>query len=314
MKQILTYLKIHIKADFNLPLYIYTFIFLIVTITINYVYKFEDSFLDKVYGYPSGFIYYILFYAFAYYSIAIPQAIITKKPERLKNKTFWLKSFIFIAFIGVSGAFYFYIYVCKLFNETDALYMRRILWNSKNFIVFLIPLILVKYIYDRKTAGLYGLSFKGFDPKPYIMMLLIVIPFIVLASFQQDFLTTYPTFKVWKYNSAFGMKPWQMSALYEVVYGLDFFFVELLFRGALVIGMVSIMGKDAVLPMVATYAFLHFGKPLGETISSVFGGYVLGVIALHSEKIFASGIIHIGVAYSMEFIALAQHLIAGAKN
>ena len=36
--------------------------------------------------------------------------------------------------------------------------------------------------------------------------------------------------------------------------------------------------------MAATYAALHFGKPMGETISSIFGGYILGVIALYNHS------------------------------
>ena len=71
--------------------------------------------------------------------------------------------------------------------------------------------------------------------------------------------------------------------------------------------MAKILGKDAVLPMVVTYAFLHFGKPLGETVGSIFGGYILGVIALRTKHIFGGCIIHIGVAYLMEVMALWQH-------
>ena len=71
--------------------------------------------------------------------------------------------------------------------------------------------------------------------------------------------------------------------------------------------MVKLLGKEAVLPMVSMYAFLHFGKPLGETIGSVFGGYILGVIALKKEHIFGGFIIHVGVAYLMEITAFWQH-------
>ena len=42
-------------------------------------------------------------------------------------------------------------------------------------------------------------------------------------------------------------------------YLFNFFNIELLFRGVLVIGMVHYLGPKAILPMVVTYAFLHFG-------------------------------------------------------
>lgn len=70
----------------------------------------------------------------------------------------------------------------------------------------------------------------------------------------------------------------------KFAYAWDFVSVELAFRGFLIIGMIKILGKGAVLPMAVTYAFYHFGKPAGETISSVFGGYILGIIALLYKK------------------------------
>ena len=104
-----------------------------------------------------------------------------------------------------------------------------------------------------------------------------------------------------------GLSQTQMGVIYEFFYLADFTFTELVFRGVLVIGMARLIGKDAVLPMVAVYAFLHFGKPLGETIGSVFGGYILGVIALKSKNIVGGCIIHIGVAFLMDIAAYIQH-------
>jgi len=54
---------------------------------------------------------------------------------------------------------------------------------------------------------------------------------------------------------------------------------------------------------------LHFGKPIGEAISSIFGGYVLGVIALNTKSIVGGSIVHIGVAWLMELFAYLQHYI-----
>lgn len=96
--------------------------------------------------------------------------------------------------------------------------------------------------------------------------------------------------------------------VFELAYGIDFIATELLFRGFLIIGMAHILGKDVILPMVVTYAFLHFGKPLGETIGSVFGGYILGIMALYSRNIWGGIAIHLGVAWLMELAAFLQLL------
>jgi membrane protease YdiL (CAAX protease family) len=105
-----------------------------------------------------------------------------------------------------------------------------------------------------------------------------------------------------------GVPKWVTVLFFELVYGWDFVATEWIFRGFFVIGMASVMGPRAVLPMVVTYAFLHFGKPLGETIGSVFGGYILGVIALRTGSIWGGIAIHLGVAWLMEIAAFLQRL------
>lgn len=308
MKSILKYLKAHIKEDFHLGIYLYTSIFLLITIFINYQLDFEDKILDSYYGSWKGYLFYFIFYAFSYYAIAVPKLIVQKNLLVLKNNTFWYKSLIFIGFIAISASFYHFNKITTFFdNNYEVYYIVKIINNSKRFIVILVPFFVLKYIFDRYERGLYGLGIWNFYMKPYFAMLLIMFPLISFVSFSNDFLQTYPTFKPWFFIEVFGLSKLQMIGLYEFVYGLDFITVELMFRGGLVIGMVAIMGKDAILPMVCTYAFLHFGKPVGETIGSIFGGYILGVIALYSRNILGGCIIHIGVAYLMEFTALIQH-------
>jgi len=67
-----------------------------------------------------------------------------------------------------------------------------------------------------------------------------------------------------------------------------------------------ILGGHVVLPMVATYMFLHYGKPLAESISSVFGGYILGIISLYTRKIWGGIMIHVGIAWLMELLGWWQ--------
>jgi membrane protease YdiL (CAAX protease family) len=82
--------------------------------------------------------------------------------------------------------------------------------------------------------------------------------------------------------------------------------VEIFFRGFLVLAVGRFLGKDAILPMAATYAALHFGKPLGETISSIFGGYILGVVCFRSATIYGGIFLHAGIALMMELYAFWQ--------
>lgn len=75
--------------------------------------------------------------------------------------------------------------------------------------------------------------------------------------------------------------------------------------------MAHLLGRGTVLPMVVVYAFLHFGKPLGECIGSIFGGYLLGILALHSRSLWGGVVLHLGVAWLMEGAAFLQLKVSG---
>jgi hypothetical protein len=310
MKKISQYLKDFVKADFNASFYLYTAAFLVITIYLNYNWDLEKKWIDDSNSWKDYFFSFS-FNAFAYYAIAVPKAFAYKE-DYLKNSSFWIKSSLFLLILSIDGSFFHhthYIFSRDYLNYDEQYFLLKIITNVYPTFVYFIPLIVLKYIYDRNEKGLYGLSVEGFDYKVYFVFLFIMTPLIFWASFQPDFLEAYPSFKPWAANEVFGLSKAQMSGIFEVFYLFDFVTVELLFRGALVIGLSSIMGKHTILPMVVTYAFLHFGKPMAETIGSIFGGYVLGVIALYSRSILGGCAIHMGVALLMEVMALIQYYL-----
>ena len=159
--------------------------------------------------------------------------------------------------------------------------------------------------------GFYGLNFKFGNGKIYLSMLAIIAPLIILASFTPDFIQAYPRYRVWQFETMSILPAWASTSIFELFYVVDFAMTEWMFRGALVIGMVSILGKDAILPMASIYVFLHFGKPLGETISSFFGGYFLGILAFTTRHIWGGVILHAGIALLMELMGLFQFYVLG---
>lgn len=231
-----------------------------------------------------------------------------KDSTYLKEPLFWVKSILLIGIIGLNNGYYLFPDMVKSIDQYELqVFAYRIASGLKGFVFYLIPLLIIKYFFDRKEKHIYGLTTKGFDYKPYLYLLLLITPFIIGASFQSAFRAQYPFFKAWQFGEIAGLQVWQTTAIYEVLYGISFVFLEWVFRGALILGLAAFMGKKVILPMVATYAFLHFGKPLPETISSIFGGYILGVIALYSKSVFGGCLIHIGIAYLMDFSAIIQH-------
>jgi hypothetical protein len=148
--------------------------------------------------------------------------------------------------------------------------------------------------------GAVGLTTKGFHAGPYFGLLLLLVPLVALASTQPDFLRVYPKVRNIAFMSNYPGSLWLRQAGYELSYGLDFLSIELFFRGLLVIGLLRYAGEQAILPMAAFYCTIHFGKPLGECITSFVGGLALGVLAFRTRSMLGGLIVHLGLAWLME--------------
>lgn len=148
-----------------------------------------------------------------------------------------------------------------------------------------------------------GLTGKGFHAGPYLGLLLLLVPLVALACTRPDFLRVYPKVKSVAFISGYPGPVWFRQLGYELSYGLDFVSIELFFRGLLVIGLVRYAGEQAILPMAAFYCTIHFGKPLGECITSFGGGLALGVLAYRTRSVLGGLIVHLGLAWLMEGMA-----------
>jgi hypothetical protein len=213
-------------------------------------------------------------------------------------------------------------------------------WDRYTLLVVQLPLkllLLFTFLFACRKFGLLegdsiaagaGLTRRNFDAAPYFALLLLLLPLIALASTQHDFLQVYPKVQNLSFIDGFAHPAWPWKLLYELSYGLDFLGIELFFRGLLVIGLLRFVGQDAsassdplrqgphrsepsldsVLPMAAFYCTIHFGKPLGECISSFFGGIILGVLAANTRTILGGLIVHLGLAWLMEIGGWLGHL------
>jgi hypothetical protein len=310
MKTILQTIREHIKADWNPWIYGFTAAFLIAAIALNYSFDFQNKFVERGGTDIEAILRFFAFYSFAYYAIAIPKLLVSGQQSVLKNREFWIKSLSLLVLISIVGRLRYYKYVGELFNDIPTrAFVMKLLVQARCTLIYLIPLFVLKRVYDHHTKGLYGLSFSKSDLRIYFVLLAIVAPLVIAASFTPDFLSAYPRYKPWIVDLVPGMSKVAMTGVFETFYGLDFVMVELMFRGAFVIGMIAVMGKDSILPMVSVYAFLHFGKPLGESIGAVFGGYILGVIAWKTRHIWGGVIIHMGVAFLMEIMGFLQYYV-----
>lgn len=185
-------------------------------------------------------------------------------------------------------------------------YWNQIIYWPARLIV-MTGILFVLWISFYRNEPFFGLTTKnpafrqtGFKWKPYLLLLLIMVPLIAAASTQKDFLSVYP-----KMQNVSGFletisNSWFYKFLFELSYGSDFISIELFFRGFLVLAFIKFAGKDATLPMACFYCAIHFGKPLGECISSYFGGILLGIVVYHTRSIYGGLIVHLGIAWLME--------------
>ena len=180
----------------------------------------------------------------------------------------------------------------------DYYWNQVIYWPTRLIVLSFILFIFWKIFYSKESF--FGLTIKNFNWKPYLIMLLIMVPLIAAASTQPDFLNMYPKLKDVD-TALYGVKyKWFYHLLHELSYGSDFISVELFFRGFLILAFVKVVGKDAILPMACFYCTIHFGKPLGECISSYFGGMILGIVVYNTRSIIGGLMVHLGIAWLME--------------
>ena len=180
----------------------------------------------------------------------------------------------------------------------DYYWNQVIYWPMRLIVIACMLFILWKLFYNEQSF--FGLTVKNFEWRPYLLMLLVMIPLVAAASTQPDFLRMYPKLREVETVLYTVKNKWLYHLLYELSYGSDFITVELFFRGFLILAFIKIAGKDAILPMACFYCTIHFGKPLGECISSYFGGLILGIVVYNTRSIVGGLIVHLGIAWLME--------------
>lgn len=311
MKKIWKFLTTHLREDFHPGHYALITAFLAAAIYLNYKFDYEDSVLGVKKGFDK-YLHYFVLYSVAFYLSSLSYLIFSKKLYILVEAEFWIKSVVAIAVLSLdTSAFFLRDITNSYFNPALQFYAYKVMVNLMSLVVIVVPIAVLYFVTEKEQKNFYGLSARKFDFRPYILMLLIMIPIIAAASSHESFLRQYPMYKTSGASSYLGVPEWVTVVGYEVAYALDFITVEFFFRGFLVIGLMSLMGRGVVLTMAVVYCFLHFGKPAGEAISSIFGGYLLGVIAYETKSIWGGIVLHVGIALSMEGAAWVQkkHLL-----
>jgi membrane protease YdiL (CAAX protease family) len=294
MKSIVQYIRRYF-AETDKRVLVSVSVFTAVLVFINYYFGL-DGLIRKNNSFPIKLVYW---YAVFLIAFAIPYLLTSffKSNGYAGKRTFLIllliAPFIFALKISLDISYNF------LDNPNWNNYWNHIIYWPLLLLIVAAILFLLWKKYDNNQP-FYGLTKKNISWKPYLLMLLIMLPLIAIASTQADFLAVYPKLKAVAgvYNED-GISWWH-KLLFELSYGSDFIGIELFFRGFLVLAFIKWAGKDAILPMACFYCAIHFGKPLGECISSYFGGIILGVVVYHTRSIYGGLMVHLGIAWLME--------------
>lgn len=305
MKKIYSQISSYIRANFQLSLYLATAFFVLVALWVNYTFDLEDGIIDQL---PpmQRFFGMFLFHSVPYLVICLFLTLIKKESSWYRSAGFWIRLIIGFSILAFDRSLSIYSLFESYYSGIDLYYILRVANKTKSLITMVLPLIIMSLMVEKNNdTRLYGLKTTYFDAKPYFILLGLAGIAIVIGGFFKDIQEFYPRYlevngpRFAEKNSIPG---WLNMLIYELAYGSDFISVELFFRGFLIVGMVRYLGPSVVLPMIVTYCFLHFGKPLTESVSSLFGGYILGIISLNSKSIWGGVLIHVGIAWLMELV------------
>jgi membrane protease YdiL (CAAX protease family) len=179
-------------------------------------------------------------------------------------------------------------------------------WRVLGYV--LIPMLVIALLPGQRIFD-YHLSLRGFFRHAWIYaaLFLAILPVVILASRTESFRHTYPFYRLAN-RSHFDLWTW------EVLYAVQFVSLEFFFRGFLLQGLRRALGANAIFVMLVPYCMIHFGKPMSETLGAIGAGLILGTLAMRTRSIWGGVLIHIGVATTMDVLALAGCPPMGSKQ
>ncbi len=308
MTSIFKYIKSFYQKEFEWPYFLLVLSLLGLFLFFNYHFGIERKWVNTQKSWVQNFFNYFLFYSIPFAASFALQYFFAKDASFLKQPWLWAIIVLGPAIFSLKVNFNFYEPTLKhWFMLGDYIFWNKCISYVCKVLVVVVAIAIVWFIKDRQQMPLYGLNPLQ-SVQPYFTMILIMVPLIALASMQADFLRTYPKSQfMWQ---AAGVLPRWRYVLYELCYGLDFLSIEIFFRGFLVLSLFHVCDTKALIPIAVFYSTIHFGKPMGEAISSFWGGLLLGIVSYHTQSIWGGLIVHLGIAWLMEIGGSIGHWYA----
>lgn len=302
MRIILRYLAHYFRHEINWRYAIALVLFVAACTYVAFFVKTEKQWIEMDPDRDRRLLKYIAGYGTVFGGAWLLQILFEPREKSLRNGRLWALIVMAVMLFSVRAWVYQYVpWIQANITPAHQTIVQKYFINLEGFVLLGIPCALYWFFADRKRQPLYGFKARGVTLWPYFILLLGMMPLLLAASTQSDFQQAYPR------AARTALPPddpqwWPLTLFYELCYSIDFVVTEFFFRGFLILAFIKFVGPRAILPMCAFYVSIHFDKPLGEAISSFFGGLILGVLAYRTGSIYGGIIVHLGIALAMELI------------
>jgi membrane protease YdiL (CAAX protease family) len=182
--------------------------------------------------------------------------------------------------------------------------LAQLAWWAGWCVAIYVAFPVVFALASRQSIRSYGLHlglFRG-ELRIFAVLLPVIVAGAYLSAGQPRFQQTYPFYTDWAAGSGSlaGLLAWW------AMYAATFVALEFFFRGFLVTAGFGLVRWWAIPAMAAPYCLLHLDKPLPELVTSLFGGLVLGVVALRTRSILAGVLAHVTLAIGTDAAVLLR--------
>jgi membrane protease YdiL (CAAX protease family) len=172
-------------------------------------------------------------------------------------------------------------------------------WAFARIFGYVLPFALWKLFFREDSLLDMGLRTKGFFGHMWIygVLLLLVVPPLIIVSFQPDFGAYYPFYHL-------ASRSWYDFLSWEAMYFAQFLGLEMFFRGFWLGALRRSFGSGAIFAMVVPYCMIHYGKPYLEANGAIIAGVVLGSISMRTKSIYQGFLVHITLAGLNDWLSL----------
>lgn len=169
------------------------------------------------------------------------------------------------------------------------------------FVLFVIPICVI-YFYFNESPKDYGIRIGDYKFGLIISLILflIMLPIIWFSSASEQFAAQYPYIFEAK-------ESWEVFIILELGLFFYLFAWEFIWRGFMLFGLEEKFGYYAVLLQMIPFVILHNGKPGIETFGAIFGGIILGILALRTRSYFYGVLLHFSILFSIDFISVLRY-------